>query len=476
MRFKILLFSLVVSALSFTAAALDFTVDRLNYQLISASEQTCRLMPGDYTGAVVVPSTVQYGGRDLKVIEMAEYTFYSRNNPSCKEITSISLGQNLKVIPNYCFYQLPKVEEITLPASLEKIGYNCFIQMTNVKRLVLESYPDYTQNTTLVMGDRGDKMYNDNPFERFTGLETLVFKRPVKLYVYKGKGVFEGLTSLRSVEFGHGVALSGFKGCTSLTTITGFEYFPYFYKNAFENCPLEGSIINCRYIRDNALRGNHLSSITFDPSPETGYEGNIYNVVEIGEGALASSQNLTSLVFPKSVAYIAKSAIYGCPNLKSITIEGNADLKQACFAGNDYDIVTFKADCHQNSIALAFNYTSGVYVYTSTAKELHINAVEPPEQFTDFYGTTYEFPEDWYVQTILYVPQQSLELYKAAPVWKNFWNIKGEEVGGVNDVNVDPNAAEQVYYDLQGRVVVSPTNGIYIKKQGSSVSKIAIGK
>lgn len=89
---KFLLFSTAVLVCT-TAKALDFTADGLNYQLISADEQTCRIVSGSYSGDVVIPATVNYRGRDLKVIEMADQTLCNTY-----DVTSVVLGSNLKKI------------------------------------------------------------------------------------------------------------------------------------------------------------------------------------------------------------------------------------------------------------------------------------------------------------------------------------------------------------------------------------------
>lgn len=144
---------------------------------------------------------------------------------------------------------------------------------------------------------------------------------------------------------------------------------------------------------------------------------------------------------------IGRNAFSSCKNLKNLRIETNGELKEAALCGNDYDVVTFTANCTQNMIAasLAGEISSGntiVDFSPAKIKDLHVNAPVPPKQFVDFHGKTWGFTEDQYVLTTLYVPAGSLEAYKSAEVWKNFWNIKADPSAGIEDVEADAEAEE----------------------------------
>ena len=71
----------------------------------------------------------------------------------------------------------------------------------------------------------------------------------------------------------------------------------------------------------------------------------------------------------------------------------------------------------------------------------------------------------------LYVPKGSLESYKAAPVWKEFANIKEELVSGVTDICASEKASDTNVYTIDGRIVKQNATttgdlpqGIYIHK------------
>ena len=71
----------------------------------------------------------------------------------------------------------------------------------------------------------------------------------------------------------------------------------------------------------------------------------------------------------------------------------------------------------------------------------------------------------------LYVPKGSLESYKAAPVWKEFANIKEELVSSVTDICASEKATDTNVYSIDGRIVKQNATttddlpqGIYIHK------------
>ena len=48
-----------------------------------------------------------------------------------------------------------------------------------------------------------------------------------------------------------------------------------------------------------------------------------------------------------------------------------------------------------------------------------------------------------------------------------------DKVGAVEDINFDANEPVE-YYNLQGVRVANPENGLYIRRQGSKVSKVLV--
>ena len=71
------------------------------------------------------------------------------------------------------------------------------------------------------------------------------------------------------------------------------------------------------------------------------------------------------------------------------------------------------------------------------------------------------FEDNVYRQATLYVPIGSMESYANADVWENFTNIAETPYAGIGDIET-PYATEVARYDLHGRLLSAPTQGINI--------------
>ncbi len=67
----------------------------------------------------------------------------------------------------------------------------------------------------------------------------------------------------------------------------------------------------------------------------------------------------------------------------------------------------------------------------------------------------------------------NLENYYGAPGVKNTEYVSGLSTNGIADIVADENAPVE-YFNLQGIRVANPENGVFIRRQGSSVSKVVL--
>lgn len=88
---------------------------------------------------------------------------------------------------------------------------------------------------------------------------------------------------------------------------------------------------------------------------------------------------------------------------------------------------------------------------------IQCNAVTPPD-------TNWQpFDESLYAQASLLVPEQSLEDYKSAEHWEDFFSI-GVITAGVDGVQAGRPTRKGRVYDIGGRQLNNvPTHGLYIK-------------
>lgn len=133
---------------------------------------------------------------------------------------------------------------------------------------------------------------------------------------------------------------------------------------------------------------NHTSVII----PSTAeYNGKIYSIVRIGQAAFYEYTSLTSLSIPKTVTTIDIGAFFGCTNLSEVLITHSVQTIGSGAFGNCTSL--------KEVICLAtIPPTSGALL--ADPKEI-------------FYGVDV-------ANILLYVPMESIELYRNADQWKDF--------------------------------------------------------
>lgn len=155
--------------------------------------------------------------------------------------------------------------------------------------------------------------------------------------------------------------------------------------------------------------------------PETvTYHSKTFTVTEIGANAFENNTNLSAVTIPSSITTIGDKAFKGCSNLKSIT------------------------------------------VYITTPISLAVAGTRGSDGASVFEGVDK-------TTCVLYVPDGSVDLYKAAPVWCEFKHIVPiSTLTGISGVNATEGEPFDIY-NLQGRKVKSKAydlkglpRGIYI--------------
>ena len=139
------------------------------------------------------------------------------------------------------------------------------------------------------------------------------------------------------------------------------------------------------------------------PEKVTGNDGKVYTVTRVASYAFKGNKRLTSITIPSSINSIEDAAFSGCENLKEISIEKDDPI-----------------DLGPNGASV-------------------------------FEGVNFE-------TCVLYVPESSIEKYKADKIWGKFKNILSH-TSGINDIRLDENKASDVY-NLQGQIVLRQTSNI----------------
>ncbi len=417
------------------------------YELIILQDGDC------YSGDVVIPETIQWadednpdtpevegGGETYPVVGIMEGAFYGSEN-----LTSVSIPHSVRTIENIAFSGCTNLTEITFPASVEYTGTSLFDYCSNLRKVTLEDGPNLLQWNFLC--------YNGAP----ESIEEVYVGRPYK--TPENNSAFRALP-IKKITFGEYVEEiypEDVAYCSETLEEVVLKGVKRIGRQAFDgNWTLKSVTLNegIEYIDDGAFNFCGMSTITL---PST--------LIHIGNSVFMSCTNLTEISIPASVEYTGTSLFDYCSSLRKVTLEDGPNLLQwnfLCYNGAPESIeelyvgrpyqtpenrdafralpikkITF-GEYLENIYAEDVAYCSetletvilgkGIKWIAGSAFEgdwlvnqLYVKAVEPP--LVDGETLGHISPET----CTLYVPQSSLEAYKAAPVWKDFFNIQGIE-------------------------------------------------
>ena len=210
-----------------------------------------------------------------------------------------------------------------------------------------------------------------------------------------GSSAFSDCFSLTSLTIPNSVTTIGsgaFFSCFSLTSVTIPNSVTTIGSSAFSDC-------------------FSLTSLTIPNS-----------VTTIGSGAFFSCFSLTSVTIPNSVTTIGSSAFAGCFSLTSVTI-GNSvtTIGHGAFSGcSSLTSVTIP-----NSVTII-----GYYAFSGckNVKQITSEAVTPP------ICSAGSFERVNTNECKLIVPKSSVDAYKRAYGWRNFFLIEGTTTGIINNI------------------------------------------
>lgn len=472
MRNKFLLLVVISMMIAFSGKAADLSVDGYNYTLLSA--ETCALAPGEYSGDIVIPDEITFKGRTLQVVDIEESVI--RGNA----ITSVSIGKNVTHIGKYNFSLTPNLKSLTIPGNVMQIESLCFYEC-GIELLIIE------KSTSSLRVGASETPYYDQPayytdgtFTNCPNLQKVIINRALWVkdsdnLILKRTNPFEKNTSLKEVEFDVDLTVretAYFANCSNLERIT---------------------------------IGPNVTSI----NPKLCYSCNLQelnipgNVKSIDEEAFGNNQNLRKLTIEEGVEAIYTFAFSNCPKVTELVIPST--IKDGNFIGlsgvKELTILVPPTSKIYNvpisaveklTFGPLYNSFSGSnYAGMSNLKEIHVQNLIPPT-------VTGEFAAAQYLNTVVYVPFQSLEEYKAAPIWKNFWSFEGEEYSGIKSSYTESKGNIEVskgricangdkgnmysVFDSNGRMIykgssidlMGLSSGLYVVKTSTTATKIFV--
>ncbi len=344
---------------------------------------------------------------------------------TCTALTNISLPNSLKTIGFCAFYHCNSLANISFPENLTMIDQAAFSGCTGLTRLILPE-----SLTTL----------NQGAFRNCTGLTEVYL--PKNLTGIGGEA-FRGCTRLSHVSFPDGLITIGgsaFYDCSSLHSISLPDGLATIGSYAFRECTSLTSLTlptGLTTLESSAFYGcTSLTSVTF---PD--------NLASIGNYAFYGCTGLTALSLPSGLKTLEGSAFYNCTGLKSISFpDGLSSIGSSAFYGCTgltalslpSGLTTLSDFAFQNCSGVTeFSLPEGCYtLWQGVFKNSGVTKVILPSTLTQvrennlteklqtiYCQATYP-PSVYSGNTIspdcnVYVPDASVDAYKAAEVWKN---------------------------------------------------------
>ena len=149
-RYSFLMITLLLCSLA--AKAHDFEVGGIFYNITSSTDMTVAVTfkgssyssySGEYSGDVVIPSTVTYNSETYSVVEIDGLTFYQ-----CTSVTSVNIPDGVTSIGNSAFLYCSSLTSITLLSSLTIIGETAFYGCSNLTKVNIPQKVTYINSYT----------------------------------------------------------------------------------------------------------------------------------------------------------------------------------------------------------------------------------------------------------------------------------------------------------------------------------------
>ena len=306
----------------------------------------------------------------------------------CGKLTSIKLPNSVTSIGNYSFKSCTSLTSVTIPNSVTSIGMSAFESCTGLTSVTIP-------NSVISIGS--------SAFESCTGLISVTILNGVTSI---GNGAFRSCTSLTSIAIPNSVTnigMSAFKSCTSLASVTLPNSVTSIGSSAFEACTGLTSVTipnSVTSIGGSTFRScTGLTSVTIPNS-----------VTSIGGSTFASCTSLTSVTIPNSVTSIGVYAFESCSSLTSVTIPDSV---------TSIGSYAFRFCTSLTSVVIPNSVTSiGGNAFSGCSSLISFTnyALTPQEIQSNVFNNIDE------KKCVLYVPEESIDVYKSANVWSEFFS------------------------------------------------------
>ena len=453
-----------------------FETGGLKYVPVSPSDRTCDAIDCSYdnTADIVIGKTVNYQGIEMTLLDVKDYLCY--DNDSIKSLDVREYGGK---IGNNAFENCDNLKTASIRGLGGNIGENAFYDCTGLETVSLSE----------IMGGIGNNAFYN--CENLGGIEIPNTVTGI------GNGSFQYCSSLAYAIIGSGVKElpeDCFRGCPSLPEIAIPATVEKVGNNVFYDCSSLARVDIKDRQSELSLGYNNYGDPLFSDCPlDSVYiGGNISYATDSDSGYSPFYRNtsLRAVKITDQETEISENEFYGCTSLATVELgDGIESIGDYAFSG-----------CSAlNSFSFGHSVTAiGEEAFSdcTAMTRLQSRAGVPPvcgnQALDDINKWTCE----------LFVPAKSLDAYKAAEQWKEFFFITGEDydkpgsvgdavsenggvsvatyrdrieiIGADNAVITVYNTNGQIVYSGTDNVINVPSKGIYIVRVSGQTFKVIL--
>ena len=346
---------------------------------------------------------------DDSVTAIGDYAFQS-----CAELTEIVLPNTINSIGDYAFYFCSNLKSVAIPEGVQEIKQGTFSSCDNLEYLYLPASVTIANYAIPTGNNLVLELNEQNP--NYTLENNILYNKNKTIIIRCPYSPTSNIVLPSTVT---SIAISAFKGCTNLNSIT------------LSN--------NLTSIPENAFASSSLESINI---PD--------NITSIGNSAFNYCVNLEEVVMPNTITFIGNYAFTGCSSLTNLIIPGSVKT----FGSDTFSEAGLESVIIEEGVtSLNFNMFSACVNLTSVTLPNTLISIESgvfntckslenivlPASLTGLSGLAFSnctslqtitlqsitpptlFPTVSTPDNVIYkVPMSSVEAYKTANVWSNY--------------------------------------------------------